>query len=188
MFPIPGRKSAVNVQFCSQGRGVWFTAQYHISTSQALLRENQVGIEKFWLLSKCQTHNGSTRLLCAERGAKMSNLRLLHFSPFQQIIQDFHPRPHPDINLISKAVLAWRCQLMPRYSSSHRYISKSEQKAIVAFGLHCKGLVEMPSFKNALGTANQFANGLNRSLGRAHINGLWKVNSREWNKCFWQPQ
>ena len=127
MFPIPGRNSAVNVQFCSQGRGVWFTAQYHISTSQALLRENQVGIEKFWLLSKCQPHNGSAGLLCAERGAKMSNLRLLHFSPFQQIIQDFHPHPHQDINLISKAVLAWRSQLMPRYSSSHRDIQISTE-------------------------------------------------------------
>ena len=122
MFPIQGRKSAVNVQFCCQGRGVWFTAQYHISTSQALFRENQVGIEKFWLLSKCQPHNGSAGLLCAERGAKMSNLRLLHFSPFQQIIQDFHPHPHQDTNLISKTVLAWGSQLMPRYSSSRRDI------------------------------------------------------------------
>ena len=32
--------------------------------------------------------------------------------------------------------------------------------------------VEIFYFKNALATANQFANGLNRSLGRAHINGL----------------
>ena len=125
MFPIQGGKSAVNVQFCCQGRGVWFTAQYHIRTSQALLRENQVGIEKFWLLSKCQPHNGTARLLCAERGAKMSNLRLLHFSPFQQIIQDFHPHPHQDINHISNAVLAgvWtKCQpdKMPTRQDANR--------------------------------------------------------------------
>ena len=89
-------------------------------------------------------------------------------------------------------------------------ISKSERKAIIAYGLCCKFWIKIPFFlacpfsffvfvfvfsfvgifylKNALGTANQFANGLNRSLGRAHINGLWKVNSREWNICFWQPQ
>ena len=147
MFPIPGRKSAVNVQFCSQGRGVWFTAQYHISTSQALFRENQVGIEKFWLLSKCQPHNGSARLLCAERGAKMSNLRLLHFSPFQQIIQDFHPHPHQGINLISKAFLAWGSQYNWCQDILHlAEISKSERKAIIAYGLCCKFWIKIPFF------------------------------------------